>query len=131
MKNYLISFGISVLAVFAPIGPMISTAIVLILVDLITGLIAAKKRGEEIKSSGIGRTFSKLIVTFIGLCLSFLVEKYMINSTIPLSSLAAGVVGLKELKSVLENLDSINGSSIYKSLVEKLGSINDVKKKND
>lgn len=116
----------AIIAIFAPIAPMISVCILVIIVDLITGLIAAKKRKEELKSSGIGRTFSKLTVTLLGICIAYLVETRMgVGAYIPLTNLIAAVRGLQELKSILENLDTINGSSVYTSIIKKLGSVND------
>lgn len=132
MKDWLVATGLSVLGVFAPIQPLIAVSFVLIFSDLITGIIASKKRGEwkvlnDIKSAGIGRTFSKIGVCAAAICLTFLVEHYIIADYIPLSKLAAGTFAIKELKSILENLDTINGNPVYKSLIQKLGSVNDVK----
>lgn len=117
--------AIAILAVFTPIAPMLSVALVLIFADLVTGLLAARKKGESIKSSGINRTVSKIVITLAALCLGFLVEKYMLDEIIPLSKMIAGVVGLKELKSILENCDVLNGGSLFKSVIKKIGSIND------
>lgn len=116
---------LSVLAVFAPIKMLIIVSTILVISDTMSGVIAAYKRGEKIRSSGFRRSISKTIVYLSALCLGFLVEKFMIDGVIPISKIVAGAISLTELKSILENLDSINGSSLFKSLIQRLGSSND------
>lgn len=133
MKDKVVAGLLSIAGIFAPIQAMILITVLLIVSDLITGLWAAKKRGEwkslnDIKSAGLRRSFTKLFVYEVGICLSFLVETYMIKGFIPLSNLAAGYISIVEMKSILENLDMINGSPIFKGLIQKLGSVNDVPK---
>jgi hypothetical protein len=115
----------SVLAVFAPIQMVIITTGVLVFVDLVTGLLAARKRGEKINSGGLRRTVTKTLVYLSAVCVGFLVEKYMLNDFISVSKIVSGLIGAVECKSILENLDSINGSSVFKAAIEKLGSVND------
>jgi hypothetical protein len=52
----------------------------------------------------------------------------MIDSILPISKLVSGIIGVVELKSLMENLNTIHGSDLFKSVIEKLGSINDKKK---
>lgn len=118
----------SLVAIFAPIKAMILITMLLILVDLLSGVLAAHKRGEKIDSAGLRRTITKVGTYLTAICLGFLVETYMIEQIIPLSKLISGAIALVEIKSCLENLDSINGSSIFKTIIEKLGSVNDKNK---
>lgn len=115
----------SILAVFAPIQMVIVTTGVLVLADLLTGVLAARKRGEKINSGGLRRTVTKTTVYLTAICLGFLVERYMIGDFIAVSKIVSGLISAVEAKSIFENLDTLNGSSIFKSLIEKLGSIND------
>ena len=128
MLEYLKSFLIAILAVFAPIKAVIIVTGVLVVADLITGLFAAHKRGEKITSAGLRRTVTKTAVYLSAVCLGFLVEKYMIDSMLPISKLVSGIIGIVELKSLMENLNVIYGSDLFKSIIEKLGSVNDKKK---
>lgn len=120
---------LSLLAVFAPIKAIIIVTGVLIFADTITGIIAAKKRGEVISSAGLRRSVTKSAVYLTAVCMGFLVEHYMMDNIMPISKIVAGLISAVELKSILENLDSINGNPIFKTLIEKLGSINDIIKK--
>jgi hypothetical protein len=128
MIEYLKSLMIAILAVFAPIKAVIVVTGVLVIADLITGVIAAHKRGQQITSAGLRRTVTKTTVYLSAVCLGFLVEKYMIDSILPISKLVSGIIGVVELKSLMENLNTIHGSDLFKSIIDRLGSINDSKK---
>jgi len=125
MKDYLVGLLLSVLAIFAPIKALLLVTGVLIFSDLISGILSAKKKGEKITSAGLRRTVTKVTVYNAAIMLGFLCEKYMIDGFLPISKIAAGLISVVELKSVLENLDTINGNPVFKQLIEKLGSIND------
>lgn len=116
---------ISAIAVLAPIQAVIIAIVVVVFMDLILGLLAAVKRGDKITSAGLRRTVSKILVYQIAIITGFVCEKYLINSLIPLSSLISGIIGMVEMKSLLEHADELNGSPIFKTLVKKLGSDND------
>lgn len=128
MKDYLTGLVISATAIFAPAKALILITGLLIFSDLITGILAARKRGEKIKSAGLRRTVTKLFVYETAILLGFLVETYMLEGFLPISKIASGLISLVEMKSIFENLDVINGNPVFKALIEKLGSINDVKK---
>ena len=118
----------STLAVFAPVKAILIVTGVLIMADLISGIMAAKKRGESISSAGLRRTITKIFVYNMAVVTGFLVEKYMITDIFPVSKLIAGIISVVELKSILENLNTINGTDIFKTIIEKLGSSNDAPK---
>lgn len=128
IKDYLIGVAISLSAIFAPVKELIVVTIVLILVDLITGMLAARKKGNKLSSAGIRRTFTKFTVYLTGICIGWLVEHYMLEGFIPVSKIAAGLISVIEGKSVFENLDVINGNPIFTALIKKLGSVNDIDK---
>lgn len=124
MKTLLEAALLSVLAVFAPIKGMLIVTGVLILSDLVLGLSAAYRRKEPITSAGFRRTLVKLVVYEFALAIGYLAEHYLL-SEVPITKLISGVVALTECKSILENLNSISGMDLFKSVLEKLGSQND------
>ncbi len=128
MKDYLIGLLLSTLAVFAPIKSVLLVTGVLIFSDLITGILAARKKKKKITSAGLRRTVTKVAIYNAAIMLGFLTEVYMLDGFLPISKIAAGLVSVVEIKSVLENLDVLNSSPIFKSLIDKLGSINDTSK---
>lgn len=125
MKPWIYNLLLSLLAVFAPIKPLVLTVGALIFADCFTGVWAAKKRGEQVKSAALRRTVSKMVIYQVALLTGFLVEVYMIDSLLPISKLVAGAIGMVEFKSILENSTVITGQDLFKSLIQKLGSKND------
>jgi phage-related holin len=110
-------------AIFAPIQAVLITTMVLIGVDFVTGIVAARKRGEVITSSGFRRTISKLVVYELALVVGFLAERYMMPM-LPVCKMVSSLIALTEIKSIYENLDSASGGDLLKSIVSKIGSDN-------
>jgi len=124
LKQYGFYLLVSITAVFAPINSTIITVFILILSDLILGVYAAMKRGEEITSAGLRRTISKLFVYEMVVLTSFLGETYLLGGILPVVKLVAGVIGITEIKSILENSGDITGLN-FKTVIKRLGSKND------
>lgn len=127
MITQLKMIALSVLMVFAPIKTIILAAFVMIMADLITGIIAAKKRGESVTSAGFSRTMVKTMVYQTAIIMGFLTETYLTGGLIPVSKIITSYIGLTEITSIIENLNSISGGSLMKALVDKLASQNSVK----
>jgi len=127
MKDWVIGAVVSMAAVFAPIKAVILVTGLLIFFDLVTGIWAAKKKGQKITSAGLRRTITKIFVYNAAIMLGFLAETYMLDGFIPISKISSGLIAVVEMASLLENLNTINGSPIFKDLINKLGSINDNK----
>lgn len=117
-----------VLAILAPIQAVIIAVGVLVIGDMITGIWAAHKRAEPLTSAGLRRTVSKLVIYQIAIITGFIVEHYLAGDIIPIVKLIGGVIGMVELKSILENANTVVGVDIFKAIVQKLGSQNDNKK---
>lgn len=126
MKDYLIATAISIVASLAPAKELFAVALALIIIDLITGLLAARKKGEKIKSAGLRRTVSKFCIYMTAIAVGFWIESIMLKGFLPVSNIAAGLISLVEGKSIYENLDILNGQPLFKSLIKKLGSVNDM-----
>lgn len=120
---------ISLLAVFAPIKAVLLVTGFLIVADLVSGVMAAKKRGETINSAGLRRTLSKILVYNLAIVTGFLLETYMIDSILPVVKIIGGVIGVTEGLSIFENLNTISGTNVFKKVLDVLGSKNDTGKK--
>lgn len=127
MKTYILHLFLALVAVFAPAKGMILSAAMLITIDLVTGLMAAKKQNVPITSSGLRRTIVKLLVYEAAIMLAFITQQYLMPE-IPVANIASGFVGVTELTSCLENINIIGGGDLLKNLVNKLGSDNKEKK---
>lgn len=124
--NWLKTLGLSVLAVFAPIKAIIISVGVLIFADLVMGIYAAMKRKESITSAGLRRTVVKMAVFQTVILTGYLLETYLIGGLVPVSKLAASVIGMTEFLSLLENAKAATGLDLFSIIKKKLGSDNDI-----
>lgn len=122
MKQLLTNLLLSIAIVFAPIKATLITVMVLTIVDFIAGVWAAKCRKEPITSSGFKATIIKILAYEVVVMLGFLTEKYMTGDLVPIVKVLAGLIGLTELKSIIENLQDITGIPLMKVIVAKLTS---------
>ena len=128
MKDWVSSLGVAAVAALAPIQAVLISAGVMIFADLFTGMLAARKKGEKISSAAMRRTISKILIYETAIICGFLLETYLLSSLIPVSKLVAGVIGLVEFKSILENCNAVLGQNIFETVLFKLGSDNDPKR---
>lgn len=109
------------IAVFlAPIKASMLTIIVLVLVDLITGLLAAKKQGIPIISTKLGHTVIKLLGYEIAVLLAYTGQTYLLDG-VPVIHVVAGFVGSTELLSIYENMSVITGTPYIDAIKKLLG----------
>lgn len=127
MKQFLIKLYTAIAVIFAPVQSIMLSALALIAADLITGVMAARKRGEKIKSSGLRRTIVKILVYEIAIGLGFIAQHYLMMDVIPIANIIGSYVGLTELVSVYENIDKMSGGQLLKSIIDRLKSANDKK----
>lgn len=123
MRNWLIALMTTAQVILEPAKPMFLTVLLLIFVDLVSGILAARKRGESVNSAGIGRTVVKLLIYELVICLSFLAETYLMGPLIPASKICASLIGTAELLSVLENLNTLSGGTLLKAIIDKITSM--------
>ncbi len=121
----------ALLSVFAPIRSVLLTALTLVLADLILGILASHKRGEKITSAGLQRTIVKLVVYMAAIMLAFLTQTYLTGETVAVCKIVSSFVGLTELTSIVESLNELSGGSLLKALLDKFGSQNSVKDKDE
>lgn len=120
LRSLLIKIALSTCVVFLPLKSTMVVVVVLTFVDLLSGLAAAKKQGDPITSSGLKRTILKILAYEMVIMLSFLVEQYLSGDVVPLVKIMGGMIGITELKSVLENIEIISGIPLVKLLIDKL-----------
>lgn len=111
---------ITLWSLFAPIHATLGIVLLLISIDFITGIIAAKRRGEPLTSTGIKRTVLKIFIFEIALMLGFIAEKF-IPGSLPFTNLVGGFISLTEMTSIVENMNELSGNSLLQALVNKLG----------
>lgn len=122
MKEFFYKLLLSVLAVFAPIKSLIFSIGFVAFMDLLTGIMAAKQRGEKIESAKSRRTIVKLLGYQMAIITGFVIEKYMVDNSLPITKIIAGAISTVELQSVLENLQAVTGVDFwekFKNLLNK------------
>jgi uncharacterized membrane protein len=94
-----------------PIKHFLIFTIFVVFADTVTGIIAAKKRGEKITSKGLYRTSQKVVVYFCGIMIfhgasvTFGLPSQIVYSV-------SFLISFTELYSVSENIKSITGVNL-------------------
>ena len=113
-NNFISGAILSIFSYFSPVKGILIVAFAAILLDLITGIIAARIRGEGIKSKKLYKTGIK-----IGCVSAIILMTFAIDEEIPLIELhkivAWLIVGF-ELWSILENMAQITDHPVFKFL---------------
>lgn len=115
---------LTILAILAPIHPIMFATTVLVGLDTITGIWAALKKKKKIRSAKLREVISKTIVYQTAIICSFVVETYMHFDLVPVVKITAAAIGMVELLSVMENINIILDKNVFKMVIEKLGSSN-------
>ena len=124
MKEWIVKALLVLAATLAPIKALLIACGVIIAADMITGMMAAKKRGEKIESAEMRRSLSKMVVYQIAIISGFVLQTYMLEDLIPVAKVVGGVIGMVEFKSILENVSTNAGQDILQLVIDKLGSKN-------
>ena len=101
------------------VATFLSFTLVIVLVDLYTGRMAAKHRGEAIKSSGYHQSVKKYVLYMLGILISELFIR-VFSLPIPLTYMVAGVVALTEIKSIFENIETVTGVDLWGYVGERI-----------
>jgi hypothetical protein len=119
-----------VIAYFSPIAGIIGALLLLLASDFVTGIWAAKKRGEKITSYTMRtKTVQKLLCYLLAIILSFVVQKEIfVYEWAKLVWLTSTLLALAELKSILENMGYITGNKVFNNI---FNAINSLFKKNE
>lgn len=96
--------------------------LICIVVDTITGFIAASKRGQRRTSARLSNIVKKIITYFSSALLLLVVEKLVfptyVSDGMQLARMAFGAFAMIEVYSVLENLRDITGYRIFEIITQ-------------
>lgn len=102
-----------------PIKNFILFIIVLILFDLYSGTRAAIKRKEVLSSKGYARSVEKFSLYSIGILSGYGME-IVFELVLPVTYVCAFLIALSEVKSIFENIETVTGIPLWKTLKSKL-----------
>lgn len=106
----------------APIVPLMLTVGLLITVDTCFGIWAAIKRGEQFTSNGLSRLTVKMCVYQVTIITLYFYEKHITGDFLPVMRIAATMLSVVEVISILENAGIILGKPVFRTLINKLSS---------
>lgn len=104
------------LTLLSPVNGVMITMVFLIIVDFITGSYASYKQHIPISSARIGHTISKFFIYNLVILAAFFLEQQIVNE-VPFLKIIAGFIAITEIKSILENYNTIYGVNPFKALV--------------
>lgn len=124
MKELAIKLSLASIAALAPIHAVMITVGVLIFADLFTGIWAARKEGIPFSSARARDSITKIAIYQTVIVTGFLVETHLLMGAVPIVKLAAGVIGMVEFTSLIENINIILGHDLFQKIIDKFGSKN-------
>lgn len=101
------------------VQPFIVLLFGLVMADLITGMLSAKRRKEKISSRGIFRTVEKLLVETIAILACEGIRVVLVPWA-EITYVIVFVIAMSELKSIIENIEHILDIQIWLKIKEKL-----------
>lgn len=102
---------------FIPILPSMIAVGCLISIDTITGVISAKRQGQQVSSKKLGRVITKMLVYQLLIISAHLVEVYLFTQ-LPMVKITLAFLGMTEFLSISENFQGATGKSFVKYIRE-------------
>jgi phage-related holin len=103
---------------FAPTFSVLMGISFLVLIDFITGMVAAYKRGEAITSRKMRPTITKGMGYMLAILAAHIFQKHFLP-TIEVMKIVSGLIAFIELKSLDENLKDMTGKSLFKQFFKE------------
>lgn len=107
------SIFVACIAFFAPIFPAMIAVGILIFIDTLTGIIAAKRAGESITSKKMGGAITKSIVYQLLIISAHLCETFLF-AQIPFVKISLAFLAMTEFTSISENFEKSTGKNLLK-----------------
>ena len=104
------------LSYFTPAFPLMMAICFFIISDFFTGILAAKKRGEEITSKKMRPTITKGIGYMIAILVAHVFGNVFLTG-FEVLKIVAGLIAFIEIKSLDENFRTITGKSLFKQFM--------------
>lgn len=114
--NNLHNLLIATLAVISPVKELLLTVGFLIMMDFMFGIYRAYRKDEVINSRKMGNTISKMFLYNMMVLSVYLLDHYILKTGLNLEKIAAGLIGVVEIKSLDENFKILFGWSIWEKL---------------
>ncbi len=107
---------------FLPLQSFIAITFCLVCADLVTGIQAARARGEAVQSIGLRRTATKFTMYSFAILAAHGVQNVYLKD-FPLVFTIAAYIGVTEFWSLLENVGTVTGTDVLGAVRDKLTTI--------
>lgn len=121
MKAEKITYGLTgaMASFFAPLPLLVFWMFMFVIVDMITGMLAAKRRNELISSKKMKKTISKLICYMTVVLLARGINVHILPFVeLYACYITTGIICFVELFSILENLYCITDNQVFRLLTQ-------------
>jgi len=113
---------LSTLAFIAPVNGLMLSIGFLLFIDLILGIMTARKNGIPIQSKELKKTVIKMLLYQVTVISAFILDTYFIQMGSIVVRITALSVGITEAKSIFEHVGTLTGLDIWSVLKDKLKS---------
>ena len=103
---------------FSPAIPLLASIGFFVFADFITGVLAARKRGEEINSKRARQTIPKGLGYMLAIMTAHVFEEHFVQG-LEVMKIVAGLIAVIEMKSLDENIKDLTGKSLFNQFVKK------------
>lgn len=117
-KKKIVVIGEGILVMFSPTFFFIFVIGFLVVADLITGVMCAKKANEEITSDKMRNTTRKGLGYMLAIIVAYIIQ-LAFAPELEVMKIVAGAIAFVELKSIDENYEKLYGFSIFKFILTK------------
>jgi len=127
LLNHLSLILASVVSIFSPVIPLILTLLFLVGIDFILAVYRSYRIDpKSITSRKMSNTIGKILIYTSTILSLFLLEKYILDSILPITKMVVALISFVEIKSIDESFKLLLGYSFYEKLVDmvKRGSSN-------
>lgn len=122
MRNWFVkTFDIIIIYMVTYFSPTFSVLMgisFLVLIDFITGMVAAHKRGEAITSRKMRPTITKGMGYMFAILAAHIFQRHFLQE-IEVMKIVSGLIAFIELKSLDENLKDMTGKSLFKQFFKE------------
>lgn len=116
-----ITYGITgaFVGFIAPLPLLVFWLFMFVITDMITGMLAAKSRGETLSSKKMKKTISKMTCYMVVVLLARAINVHVLPFVEMYACyIASGIICFVELFSILENMYTVTGNQVFRLLTQ-------------
>jgi phage-related holin len=110
---------ITLIGFFQPVATVLCATLGLVVFDVVAALLVARKKRRRITSHKFARSFGKLFVYFVLICLGHVLQTVFLPE-VKVSGLIAAWIGVGEALSILEKINMLSRVKLIDRLIDSL-----------